>query len=107
MTKPVFFFPQLRPNYGVLDALQHALQHVLHASSADIEQQLPGRVGRVGRMGVSGSARFVLPPSSTVKVPSIVISVVGATVSMPRMGGDSAWHGRCIVAALPQKCGPG
>ena len=58
MTKPVS--QRLRPNYVVLDALQHALKHVRDASSADIVQQLPARVGR---MGVSGSARFVLPPS--------------------------------------------
>ena len=99
MTKPVFFFPQLRPNYGVLDALQHALQHVRDVSSADIVQQsLPARVSR---MGVPGGARFVLPPSSMVEVPSIVVSVVGATVSMPRMGGDTAWHG---CRSLPQAC---
>ena len=55
MTKPV---SQLRPNYGVLDALQNAIQS--HASGADIVQKLRARVGR---MGVSGSARFVLPPS--------------------------------------------
>ena len=75
MTKPV---SQLRPNYGVLDALQHALRHVRDASSADIVQQsLPARVGR---MGVSGSSRFVLLPSSVVEVrlPSILISVIRA-----------------------------
>ena len=50
MTKPV---SQLRPNYGVLDALH--MHHVRDASSADIVQQsLPARVSR---MGVSGSAR--------------------------------------------------
>ena len=64
MTKPV---SQLRPNYGVLDALQHALRHARDALSADIVQQsLPARVGR---MGVSAdSSRFMLPPSSMVEV---------------------------------------
>ena len=61
---------QLRPNYGVLDALQHGVQHAPQhfrdASSADIVQQ--SLSARVGRMGVSGSARFMLPPSSMIEV---------------------------------------
>ena len=61
MTKPV---SQLRPNYGVLDALH--MHHDRDASSADIVQQ--SLSARVGRMGVSGSARFMLPPSSMIEV---------------------------------------
>ena len=76
VTKPV---SQLRPNYGVLDALV--------ASGADIVEQLDG-------LGLSGSARFVLPPSS--------VELVEVLTSVGAMG--QVWRGKLDGNEVSMTC---